>query len=88
MGFIKTAFHVATPSVLGFLGVGLILYKLTGISKMSSNVQLKGFFIFVSGGIYWTYFRLSDKVFKMIPPLPDNYIETERRHLMAESIVT
>lgn len=64
------------------------MYKLTGISKMSARVQGKGFLIFAFGGLYWTYFRLSDRVFKKLPPLPDKRLETERRHLMAESVVT
>ena len=55
---------------------------------MSARVQSKGFFIFTFGGVYWTYFRLSDRVFKKIPPLPDEHLEMERRHLVAESVVT
>lgn len=74
--------------MLGFIFVGLLLYKITGISKMSAAVQGKGIFTFTLGGIYWTYFRLSDQVFKKIPPLPAKHLEIERRHLIAESVIT
>ena len=63
----KTALQVSLLPVLGFLGAAVALFKLTGLSKLSSQVRLRGAVIFCGGGLYWTNFRLSDKIFKSIP---------------------